>query len=242
MPNIEVCVSPLLYTARTINKPYILVVIDILRATTTICTALQQGVKEIVPVDKSEEARDYKQKGFLVAGERDGLVLDFADVGNSPASFLNRKYKGQTLVLTTTNGTVVLAQSTDASAIVIGSFSNISSLVSWLKVKGSKGNNILMLCSGWYNQLSLEDSLFAGCLSSKLIDNEIYTTNCDAAMACMDLWDIARKDPFAYIQKASHMNRLKGLKVTHDLEYCFTFDTATVVPVVDQGVIRVLEG
>ncbi|MHC1707547.1 MAG: 2-phosphosulfolactate phosphatase [Bacteroidales bacterium] len=235
MPVIEVCLSPLLFPVQRITQPYIIVLIDILRASTTICTALHYGVTEIIPVASLDEARAYKSKGFLVAGERDGSILDFADVGNSPGSFMTGEYRGKTLVFTTTNGTVALTQANEARTIVIGAFSNLGVLSEWLTGKGEKGDNVLLMCSGWYNQFSLEDSLFAGCLSSRLLKTGLFTTDCDAAKACVDLWKTAESDVFDYVRKASHMKRLTDLNLTHDLEFCFTPDTLRVIPVLDNN-------
>src|SRR6266542_5954411 len=87
------------------NPRAVVVVVDVLRATSAICAAFMNGVDKIIPVGTVEEARAYKQKGFLVAAERDGLVLDFADFGNSPYNFTPERVKGKTIVYSTTNGT-----------------------------------------------------------------------------------------------------------------------------------------
>ncbi len=87
------------------NRDSIVVIIDILRASSAICTAFANGATSIIPVADITEAKDYKSKGYLVAAERDGFVLDFADFGNSPFNFTKEKVEGKTIVYSTTNGT-----------------------------------------------------------------------------------------------------------------------------------------
>ena len=101
---LETCFSPALYEAEA-HDDSIVVIIDILRASSAICTAFANGAASIIPVAEVAEAKDYKSRGYLVAAERDGFVLDFADFGNSPFNFTREKVKGKTIVYSTTNGT-----------------------------------------------------------------------------------------------------------------------------------------
>ena len=104
MNRIEVCFSPGEYHLYEADFQLI-VVLDVLRATSAICTAMEYGVKEIIPVATLEEARNHQAKGVLVAAERGGQIVEGFDLGNSPYSYMNPELKGQTVVLTTTNGT-----------------------------------------------------------------------------------------------------------------------------------------
>ena len=129
--NLEACFSPELYKYHE-NKESIVVVIDILRATSSICSAFANGVVSIIPVGEESEARDYKNRGYMVAAERDGYVLDFADFGNSPFNFSAELVKGKTIVYSTTNGTVVMNMASSSYLVVIGSYLNLSALVKFL--------------------------------------------------------------------------------------------------------------
>jgi len=231
---IEVCFTPRLFADKTTKDGYIVVLADILRATTSICAAFQSGVKEIIPVAGLEEAREYKSRGFLVASEQDGKKLDWADFGNSAFNFSPETIGGGTLVYCTTNGTRALEIAKD-SLIAIGAFVNISALAKWL-VKENR--NVVILCSGWKNKFCLEDTLFAGALCEKLIAHPGFMTNCDSAYASMDLWNLARPDIFAYIEKAAHPHRLKRLGLDDVIPYSFTPDTTRVIPVFEDGMIR----
>ena len=129
--NLVTCFSPALYESSEYSNS-IVVIIDVLRASSSICMAIANGASEIIPVAEVSEARAYKAKGYLVAAERDGYVLDFADFGNSPFNFTRERVKGKTIVYSTTNGTGIIKQASLAYKTVIGAFINIGALTDWL--------------------------------------------------------------------------------------------------------------
>jgi 2-phosphosulfolactate phosphatase len=228
MHTVEVCFSPELYPEILTKEDFIVVLVDILRATTTICTAFENGVRSILPVASLEEARRLKTKGYLVASEQDGRKLDFADFGNSAFSFTRDKIEGETLVYCTTNGTRALERAKDAETIAIGAFINITALANWLV---TQNKNVVILCSGWKNKFCLEDSIFAGALTEILLSDAGFTTRCDSAEAARDLWSLAKNDVPAYIEKAAHRQRLKRLGLDEVIPYSFKTDLTKVVPV-----------
>jgi len=227
---IEVCFTPALFPYRATENNFVVVIVDILRATTAICAAFDNGVASIIPVAEIEQARELKKQGYLVASERDGKKLDFADFGNSPFNFRTEAVVGKTIAYCTTNGTQAIAMARCGSSIVIGSFINLTALTGWL-VKQDK--NVLILCSGWKNKFNIEDSVFAGALTEKLLASGNFTTDCDSAKAAQDLWLLAKDNLLNYIEKAAHRHRLKRLGLDDVLEYCFTPDSTHVVPVCD---------
>jgi 2-phosphosulfolactate phosphatase len=229
---VEVCFSPKLYDFKLTKENFIVVIVDILRATTSICAALDHGVEKIIPVGGVEQARIYKEKGYTVACERDGKVLDFADVGNSPSDFLDDSFKGQTIAYSTTNGTKAINLASDADHIVIGSFTNLSALANWLV---NQGKNIVILCAAWKNLFNLEDSLLSGVLSEKLLEHRHFETHCDSVKASMDLWSIAGNNLAGYLSKSSHRNRLKHLVSDTDFIYTVTPDSNQVIPVLNDN-------
>jgi len=119
--------------------------------------------------------------------------------------------------------------------IVIGAFINISALTQWL---GEEDKNVVILCSGWKKKFCIEDTLFAGALSSRLLDSGKFTTNCDSTYASIDLWNVAKADILQYIKKAAHSYRLKKLGLDDVIPYSFTADQTKVVPVFDGKEIR----
>ncbi|MEI6684035.1 MAG: 2-phosphosulfolactate phosphatase [Bacteroidota bacterium] len=225
---IEVCFTPKLFPEIATRENYIVVLADILRATTSICAAFANGVKSIIPVATLDEAREMKSKGFLVASEQDGKKLDFADFGNSAFNFSREAVGGKTLVYCTTNGTRALDIARSAEKIAIGAFVNLAALTQWLV---AENKNVVILCSGWKNKFCLEDALFAGALTRNLLDAGRFETACDSANASLDLWQAAQPDILAYIEKAAHRHRLKKLGLDDVIPYSFTLDSTLVVPV-----------
>lgn len=224
---IEVCFSPAVYH-RFHNPEYIVVVTDILRAASAICTAFMNGAERIIPVGSLEEAKSLKKQGYLIAAEQDGVTCDFADFGNSPNNFTKERVQSKTIVYITTNGTKAIQKAKDCHSLAIGSFLNIEALGKWLI---SEHRDVLILCAGWKDRFSLEDTIFAGALSQLLLDTEYFQSVCDSTIAACDLWSIARNDLLGYIQKASHINRLKKYVPEEVINYCHTLNLTDVIPI-----------
>ncbi|MFT3739551.1 MAG: 2-phosphosulfolactate phosphatase [Breznakibacter sp.] len=224
---IEVCFSPAIFHLHH-DPESVVVIIDILRATSAICTAFMNGVDSIIPVGKIEEAKAYKEKGFMVAAERDGLVLDFADFGNSPFNFTVERVKGKEIVYSTTNGTQAVQMASDCHAVTVGSYLNLSALAKYLI---DTRRNVVMFCAGWKKRFSLEDTLFAGALSELLLDSGKFSTICDATHASVDLWRTAKPDLYGYIPKMAQKNRLAKHGLDDCIEFCHTLNQTGVIPI-----------
>src|ERR1700754_3309113 len=179
----HVCLTPALLPLYNVAE-YIVVVIDIFRATSSICYGIENGAEAIIPVSQVEECSAYREKGldYLLAAERDGKVVNGFDFGNSPFSYTKEKVSGKTVVLTTTNGTHALHLSRKAKKIVIGSFLNLTALCDWLK---TQNDNILLVCAGWKNNFNLEDTLFSGAVVEQL--KHLNFQPDDPAIAANDL-------------------------------------------------------
>ncbi len=235
--SIEVCFSPLSWPLFR-SEDALVVIIDIFRASTAICAAFHNGVDTIIPVAEVSESEAWKQKGYIVAGERDGQKLACADFGNSPFNFLDPGLRGKTIVMNTTNGTQAIKMvSANTREVVIGSFLNISAICRYAL---SLGRPILLFCAGWKNRFSLEDTLFAGAMVEKILYEARgrYYANCDSAIASADLWLLAKGNPLQYIEKAAHRHRLKTMGLDDILEYSLTQDITEAVPVLIDGMIR----
>jgi len=180
------------------------------------------------------EAKEYKAKGYLVAAERDGYVLDFADFGNSPFNFTKDKVSGKTIVYSTTNGTGIINLASSAYMTVIGSFLNIGALTEWIL---GKEKNVLLFCAGWKNRFNIEDTICAGAIAEKLMESNLYTTICDSTIASMDLWSLARPNLPWYIEKAAQRTRLRDKKLDDCIEFCLTSDFTDKIPVMKNGVL-----
>lgn len=226
LKKVEVCFTPAVYHTFH-NDNSIVVVVDILRATSAICTAFMNGVKRIIPVATLEEAQEYKKKGFMVAAERDGIVRDFADFGNSPYNFTADKIKDKEIVYSTTNGTNTIMMAAQSHKVLIGSYLNFSAVSEYV-VKSER--DLVILCAGWKQKFNLEDTLFAGALAKSVLKDKSYESVCDSTLAAIDLWNVANKNLMAYIEKVAQRHRLKLNALDDVIEYCHTFDLTDKIP------------
>lgn len=224
---IEVCLSPKLYPDILTKTDFVVVLTDILRATTSIVTAFKNGVKSIIPVADLEIAKNMKSNGNLVASEQDGKKLDFADFGNSAFNFTRDAIGGKTIIYCTTNGTRALEMARSADVVVMGAFINLSATAEWLT---RQKKNVVILCSGWKNKFCFEDTLYAGALSSKLLQTGNFRTIDDASCASMMLWNNVKDNISEFLPEIAHTHRLKRLGLDDVIPYSFETDTADVVP------------
>lgn len=232
---IELSLTPALYGYRTIRQRHTTVAVDILRATTAVCAAFQAGVEEIVPLDSLEPLESFRQRGYLRAAERGGRKIGDAECGNSPTEYLTMDLRGRKMAYSTTNGTVCILRGSDADKTLVGAFANISALCQQLL---SQPQDLVILCSGWKNDFSIEDTLFAGCLCQRLIASGRYTSGHDPVLMAMDLWRICDGDPYSYcLKNASHVQRLIGFGAGRDIEFAFRQDTCPLVPQLHDGVL-----
>ena len=233
---IDACFSPYLYPVYRDDES-IVVIIDILRATSAICTALNNGAKSIIPVATVEEAKKYKEMGYLTGAERNAIKLDGFDFGNSPFHYMTESIRGKEIVLTTTNGTQAIETAKDAYLVVIGAFLNIDALCEML-VKEER--SILLLCSGWKNKFNLEDALFAGAVTEKLtMMNDHYLLG-DGCLALKYLYQTAEKDPYKFLNHSSHKERLARLNLKEDIRYCLKTNQTKIIPVLKEGKLVVM--
>lgn len=228
---IEVCLTPGEYSDFK-NEFEIVVVIDVLRATSAICAALENGIKAIIPVETIEEAMDFKLRGYFAGAERNGEIIEGFDFGNSPFSYMQDQLIDQEIVLTTTNGTKSLSIAKNADTLVIGSFLNLNSLCRWLE---TQNKNVLCLCSGWHDKFNLEDTICAGAISDYLISTGNYTSIEDASIAAKYLYLSAKDNYFGFLKSSSHRRRLKNLNLNKDIKYCLTPNQTNVIPILKDG-------
>ncbi|MBK6522378.1 MAG: 2-phosphosulfolactate phosphatase [Bacteroidia bacterium] len=237
MPEVEVCFSPNVYPLFH-KDDAIVVVIDVLRATSAITTAFYNGVAQMIPVATVEEALEYKKKGFIVAAERNGEVVPGFDLGNSPFGYMSKKVAGKTIAITTTNGTQAIKAAEKAKRILIGSFLNLDVMIDYLR---AEKKDVLLLCAGWKNKFNLEDTLYAGAIADALISKYEFTTSCDSAIAAGQLYHLAKHDLYEFLSRSSHRNRLSKLNLDRDIKYCLTPNQCPVIPVMEKGSLTKLQ-
>lgn len=229
MPTIQVCLSPALFPFQ-VNENASVVIVDILRATSSICEAFKNGVEKIIPVGTVEETLDYKANGYVVAAERDGIVLDFADFGNSPDNFTPEMVSGKSIAYSTTNGTRTIHIASACKSVIIGSFLNITAVCDWLL---NTGDNVIILCAGWKNRVNIEDSIFAGAVVEQLLGTERYTTDCDSAKIVLSMWQHNRTNLTGFVNTSAQKKRLEKNKLDGCINYCLSMDSTSIVPVFD---------
>jgi 2-phosphosulfolactate phosphatase len=233
-PSLYTCLSPALLHLYEVNNS-IVVIIDILRATSTIAAALKNGAKCVIPVDSVSRCIELgKQIEGITAGERDGKVAEGLVYGNSPFEYPKEFIENKTLVLTTTNGTRLLHMALDKSAqeIITGAFSNLSAVCEHLiEMK----QNVILGCAAWKDRVNMEDTLFAGAVIQRVRDH--FSINCDSSHIAETLYKKAEKNIFDFMKKneASHYHRLMGFGLEKDIRYCLTPDLANVLPVYRDG-------
>ncbi len=230
---VEICFSPAEYKLYQ-ESFQLIVVIDVLRATSAICTALENGVEKIKPVASVEEARNWMSKGFIAAAERNGEIVDGFELGNSPIAYIDRakEFEGQTIVLTTTNGTKAIDIAKDKNTVVIGALNNLDALTAWLV---QRNEDVLILASGWKDKFNLEDTICAGAIADVLIDSGNFIADEDSTVASKFLYRSARDNMFAFLKASSHRRRLRRLNLNEDVKYCLTPNNLTTIPILRDG-------
>lgn len=213
----------------------IVVIIDVLRATSTIATALYNGASSVIPVDSVAQCIELgKQIQGITAGERDGKVAEGLTYGNSPFEYPRLFIEGKTLVLTTTNGTKLLHMALEKGApqIITGSFPNLTAVCDFLL---AQKQNVLLGCAAWKDRVNIEDSLFAGAVINRV--KKEFTINCDSSQMAETMYQGAKKDLYTFMRKknASHYHRLTGFGLEKDIRYCLSNDLADVLPVYREG-------
>jgi 2-phosphosulfolactate phosphatase len=227
-PTLNTVLSPSLLNLYDITNS-IVVIIDILRATSTIATALYNGAKSVIPVDSVADCIKLgKQLEVITAGERDGKIAEGLQYGNTPLLYTVDFIKGKTLVLTTTNGTKLLhvAVGANANSIITGSFCNISSVCNYLVKEKS---NVILACAAWKNRINIEDTLFAGAVINRIKEN--FDINCDASQLAETLYLQSNGNLFDFMKEknASHYYRLMNFGLEDDIRFCLTEDNANIL-------------
>lgn len=212
------------------------VVLDVVRASTTIVAALAGGARAVVPVGSPEEARTRARTWdggpVLVGGERGGNPPPGFDCGNSPAEYTPERVAGRTVIFTTTNGTRALLAVQAASRVSVGGFVNAAAVARWAR---AEPGDVLLVCAGERGRFCLEDAVCAGLLVSRLEQANGALT--DSARAARALWARYAGDLPAMLAEATWAQALVAQGRGSDLPLCIALDTYDVVPVARDGAL-----
>ena len=201
------------------------VVIDVLRATSVIITALANGAVWVKAVASVEEAFQLRGPGILLGGERHALPIGGFDLSNSPLEYTAGKVMNKGIVLTTTNGTLAVSRCGSADRLLIGSFLNQCFLAKHLVILNQP---VELICAGTNGEFSLDDFLCAGAICATLKDSGKMEFG-DLEKLAIQTWYQAGSSLHAALDKTTHYNVLKGMGLHSDLDYCLTQDTNNIL-------------
>ena len=234
----------LLFTPQQIDEMTLrektVVAIDVLRASTTITTALHNGAREVIPAATVEAA--VKIAGnlagdvTLLAGERNARMIQGFHLGNSPLEYTPEKVRGKSIVFSSTNGAQVFAKGRMARELMVCSFVNITTVVEHL---GAQPRDFTIICAGTNGSFSLEDSVCAGMVVHGLAEgNPDGLSLADGALASMTLYRSYGRSILKMLKTGEHGRLLEELGFGDDLAYCARVDAGPVLPVMDGNVLK----
>ena len=216
------------------------VVIDVLRASTTIATALHNGAKEVIPVATVESAMkivgNLAGDVTLLGGERNGKMIEGFHLGNSPLEYSEERVKGKSIVFSTTNGSLAIVKARYAKELAVMGFVNISAVESFV---AALNNDLAIVCAGRAGYFSMEDTVCAGMLIQKLIEHEQNTVEFgDAGAASLSLYKNHGKALYKMLKTCEHGQYLAEIGFADDLRFCAEVDSIPVVPQLLGNVVK----
>lgn len=219
------------------------VMIDVLRASSTMVTALHNGAKGVIAVEDMDDAskisHNLDAKSFLLSGEKDGVKIEGYDLGNSPLEHNRDTVEDKTIILNTTNGTKAIKRCGLAEQITVGSFLNMKPVVDYLQELNGEA---VLVCAGWRGRLSLEDMLCAGNIIYELSDGQLPAETRDGAKVAFGLYEKFGDDIENCIKSSNYAVRLRNIVDEEDLSFCCQRSIMQVLPALNEGIITDLNG
>lgn len=219
----------------------ITVVIDVLRATSVITTALDNGAREVIPVKTVEETQSLYDKcdaaNTLRGGERNALKIEGFDLGNSPLEYKKKTVEGKTLILTTTNGTNAINNVKGADKVVLACFRNAAAVSEHIVGLSHRDNrDVVIVCAGTEGRFSLDDGLCAGMLIELLKQKTEVETD-DLGLLLAHYYDSSNANLLGALSGCAHLKRLFTLGFYDDIRFCLETNCVDTLPVVSEGKI-----
>lgn len=230
--------TPVLVTGRVVG------VIDVLRASTSIATALSNGARNVVPLESADEvitrAKRFDKREVRLAGERKMLMIPGFDLGNSPSEFSREAVEGKTVLLTTTNGTAAMAGLQGARDIVVASYVNLEAVAVLMRTAARAGTDITLICAGRDKLFSLEDAACAGRYVRAIEKGFPKIEMGDGAFAATVI-DRRYDDRLDQLFADSEAGKaLMEAGFSQDLEDCAKIDSCPVIPIFQDRQITLL--
>ena len=213
----------------------VVLVVDVLRASTSIAAALSNGARAVIPFEGVDDAimraRSLERSEVLLAGERKMAPIQGFELGNSPREFTAEVVTGKTIVMTTTNGTAALASCAGALEVLVGAFANYSAVLAWLRAAARAGKSLTIVCAGSNGRFALEDAICAGRFVRGVARRGIQPELGDAANVAAIIDRRMGADLQAVLRDSEHGRALIEAGLGDDVTYCAAIDTHPVVPV-----------
>lgn len=206
------------------------VVIDTLRATSTIVSALYHGAIAVEPKAEMEEVwarvQELQPGTFVLGGEREGMKVDGFDLGNSPREYQPAMVKGKTVILSTTNGTITIRRAMEAETVLIGALTNATVTVEEVR---RLGKHLVLCCSGTKGHFSLEDFVTAGAMIDRLKNLGIEVEGDDRVQTAWHLYRCYADDLTTLMSCSQNGVRLVEIGLASDIAFCADQDTFPIV-------------
>ena len=219
----------------------LVVIIDVLRASSTIVTALANGCSGFIPIFSPDQAKkkaqEFKKERVLLGGEREGTKIEGFNLGNSPREYKKEAVKDKTIVFSTTNGVKTLEMAKSAHRIIIGSFLNLQAVCDYCT---NYQGDILLICAGKEGRFSLEDTACAGMIISSLRD--VFPGDhqeVDANLTAQLLYEKFGNNILKILRKSQHGRYLESIGLDEDLKFCSQLDLFHIVPIFKDGIISI---
>lgn len=215
----------------------VVIMIDALRASVTIASALHAGAVTVIPTLTVEEAfarreqlwsQGIEKTSILLGGERGGVLIPGFDLDNSPLAYTPDRVSGRIIIFTTANGTSTLLHARAASRVLIGALTNVNAIC---RTVASDPRPVHIICSGTRGEVSLDDCLAAGAIAESLVNSGRQTVSDDSALLCLRVWKEANATGLFHAMQSSRGGRnLAKLGLARDVEFCSTLNALPVVP------------
>ncbi|MCG8340077.1 MAG: 2-phosphosulfolactate phosphatase [Cytophagales bacterium] len=235
MKKVEVCLSPELIHLYDI-KEKLVIVVDVLRATSSMVTAFAYGVKKIIPVTTLKECKKWQAAGYLATAERDGQKVEGFDLDNSPLSYRRKDLQGRTIAMTTTNGTMAIKRANTARKIIIGAFLNLAAVANYCL---QQQDDVVILCAGWRGKVNMEDTLFAGALVESI--KHQFELGDDSSQVSYSLYRFTKGSLLNCIVNASPSSyERRNSEIIEDITFCLKLNQYEVIPVLEGTILQQL--
>jgi 2-phosphosulfolactate phosphatase len=227
--------------SKAVKRGDLIIVVDVLRTSTSIIVSLANGAKSVTPTTTVNEADRLRKKhpSYVLVGEREGYMPKRFDLGNSPASLTRERLQRKNVIMTTTNGTRALIKSKESRWVIVGAFLNAKAVAEkTVEIASKNGKNISFVLAGEKNHFSLEDFLCAGAITDRFPKNAVELS--DKTVAAFLAFNSAKNNLLESTQKSKHAQVLTKIGLSKDIEFSCQLDIYNIVPIYRNGKIRIL--